>query len=398
MNDVAEPPGLSAERILTGTILTAFPWQGERGFVSAKTIPTVLWTELVSAARQHGLAALLFAALSDTADPTLPAAPLAELRDIFLRSRMANRLANDALGILLDGFAKANVSMLVLKGAALSAMLYPEPGLRPFGDLDLMLHRAELARAQAVLESCDYKLIGERHEGFSETFLKSLNYANFNSLGPAVDLHWHLFAPMYYRRRISMDFFWTRPLPFKVAGRDAFALGPLPQLVHLAAHAGLHARVPLVWLYDISLWIERYGSEIDWDEFVAIVQELELAAAVADKLSSAVDWWSAPVPPSVLTRLAQTRSGAGARLVYTIYSSPHGGARALVDLLYQEGLTNKVEFATQLIFPSREYMEGRKPSNHRGGMIGLYAQRVWRITRFVTGSLWATLTRQPGNK
>lgn len=398
MNAVSASETLSPERVLTRTILDAFPWNGERRVVSANTIPANLWTELVPAAKLHGLAALFFAALSDTADPQLPAAPLADLRDIYYRSRMANRLANDAVGALLDAFTRAGVPLVVLKGAALSAILYPEPGLRPFGDIDLLIHRADLGAAQSIMVDCGYKMIGERHDKFSEKFLKSLNYSALGPPSPAVDLHWHLFAPAYYRRRITMEYFWRNPLRYVLAGRDAQALAPIQQLVHLSAHAGLHhLRVPLVWLYDMTRWIQRFQPEIIWDEFVWAAQRLELASAIARTLSSAVEWWNAPVPRAVLEQLGQTRSGAGARLVYAIYSSPQGGARSVVDMLYQEGLANKVGYATQLLLPSQEYMEARKPSQS-AGLALLYAQRVWRITRFVTYSLWVTLTRARGSK
>lgn len=399
MNDVAESVAQSPERVLTGAIRAAFPLNGERQFVSAKCIPPTLWTELVPAAKLHGLAALFFAALSDTTTPEPAPEPLAELRNIYLRSRMATRLANDALGSLSDEFKRAGVPLLVLKGAALSAILYPEPGLRPFGDVDLMIHRAHLPAAQAVLSGGRFEMVGERHEGFSEKYLKSMNYAVPGAPGPSIDLHWHLFAPMYYRRRIAMDFFWQNPVRFTLGDREAFALAPLQQLVHLTAHAGLHhTRVPLVWLYDMTRWIHRFRSEIDWDEFVRVVQRLELAPAVGHNLHSAVEWWDAAVPPAVITRLEQTRSGAGARLVYAIYSSPQGGARGVVDMLYQEGLPDKVGYAARLLLPSREYMASHKPNHSDAGLPVLYAQRVWRITRFVARSLWGILTGAGGNK
>lgn len=399
MNELAESAALSPERVLTGTIHAAFPLNGERQFVSAKSIPTTLWTELVPAAKLHGLAALFFAALSDTGPPELVPEPLAELRELYLRSRMAARIANDAVGSLSDGFKRAGVPLLVLKGAALAAILYPEPGLRPFGDVDLMIHRADLPAAQAIFSSGGFEMLGERHERFSEKYLKSVNYAVPGAPGPSIDLHWHLFAPMYYRRRIAMDFFWQNPVQFALGTGEAFALAPLQQLVHLTAHAGLHhTRVPLVWLYDMTRWVHRFRTDIDWDEFVRVVQRLELASAVARNLRSAVEWWDAAVPPKVITRLEQTRSGAGARLVYAIYSSPQGGARGVVDMLYQERLVNKVGYATGLLLPSPEYMASRHPSRSHVGLAVLYVQRVWRITRFVARSIRGILTGAGGNK
>ena len=41
--------------------------------------------------------------------------------------------------------------MIPLKGPALAEALYPDPGLRPFTDLDLLVRREDAARAVALL-------------------------------------------------------------------------------------------------------------------------------------------------------------------------------------------------------------------------------------------------------
>lgn len=381
----------SPERVLTGTILAAFPLRGEGQTVLVSTIPSSLRAPLVVAAKQHGLAALLYASLAVTDNADLDAA-LQELRDIYRRSRMAARLGYDALVGLLDAFAEAKIQVLVLKGAALSPLLYPEPGLRAFGDMDLLIHRDNLAAAQGVMERAGFRISHDRHEGFSTQFLKSLNYVSVERLGVAVDLHWHLFAPMYYRRRIPLELFWTHPMPCTPGPRNMMTLAPMPQLLYLCAHAGLHhARLRLVWLYDIARLLERYGGEIDWDEFVRAAEALELASATAQILQRAGDWWGAVVPVEPLARLKRTKSRRAARLVYAMVTSPNPEARVFSDVFYQEGLRNKMTYAVQLLLPSREYMQSRHPNEPATRLPLRYVERVWRITRMVARSVWVTV-------
>jgi hypothetical protein len=298
---------------------------------------------------------------------------------------------------LVELFGIQQLPLLVLKGAALSSLLYPEPGLRPFGDLDLLVRRNDVPAAVNLLQREGYIRADERHEGFSEQFLKSLNLTSSRALGPSLDLHWHLFAPVYFRLRTPIEFFWNLPLAFQVAGRPAFTLGPMPQLVHLCAHAGLHTHPPLIWLFDIARWLEKFRSDIDWQEFVSVVRKRELAPAVSRVLRDAARWWNANVPDETLAALDKTRTSAQARMVYSAYSSPDGGARGVVDMMYQDGMGNKLKYAAQLLVPSQEYITSGKRTRSAPVPM-LYARRVWGISRYVIGSVWTMMTRSLSNR
>ena len=46
---------------------------------------------------------------------------------------------------------------IVLKGPAISDRLYPDPGLRPYNDLDLLVARRALQDAKAALSAIGYE-------------------------------------------------------------------------------------------------------------------------------------------------------------------------------------------------------------------------------------------------
>jgi len=60
------------------------------------------------------------------------------------------------LAELLEAVAGAELGLIVLKGAALAETVYARPSLRRFGDMDMLVHRAEAARAQTLLEGLGY--------------------------------------------------------------------------------------------------------------------------------------------------------------------------------------------------------------------------------------------------
>jgi hypothetical protein len=65
-------------------------------------------------------------------------------------------LAGAQLGEILTAFARAGVAVIVLKGPALASEHYPDPALRPFTDLDLLVRRHDRDRAIDVLSAVGY--------------------------------------------------------------------------------------------------------------------------------------------------------------------------------------------------------------------------------------------------
>ena len=73
-----------------------------------------------------------------------------------------NQRMRQALLPLLSAWRDAGVASLLLKGFALAMCEYPTPGVRPFGDIDVMLHEPDLVVALKIAES-----LGWRDDGLS---------------------------------------------------------------------------------------------------------------------------------------------------------------------------------------------------------------------------------------
>jgi hypothetical protein len=83
-------------------------------------------------------------------------------------SRRAKRLQETLVSVVL-ALRAAGVEVVALKGAALAFFHYPEPALRPMGDLDLLLAEpGDLARATRALEGSGWRALLDtpRHRVF----------------------------------------------------------------------------------------------------------------------------------------------------------------------------------------------------------------------------------------
>ena len=61
------------------------------------------------------------------------------LRESYLRTWHANRLAFEALVPVLEALTRAGIRAMLLKGAALGVRYYGDVGLRPMADCDVMV-------------------------------------------------------------------------------------------------------------------------------------------------------------------------------------------------------------------------------------------------------------------
>ncbi len=97
-----------------------------------------------------------------------------------------NAILFKKLSVILQAFQTQKLPVTLLKGADFAKSLYPEPGLRPMGDLDLFVPRALFSRALTIVENLGYhEYLPEAMPGLDRT----LNYHTHN------DPRWHVPHP-----------------------------------------------------------------------------------------------------------------------------------------------------------------------------------------------------------
>jgi hypothetical protein len=175
---------------------------------------------------RHGIGPLLLAGGAE--DPT---GALAASRR---RTEMAWQATTVHLERCLAALRATGVRTLVLKGAALALAHYPDPALRPMGDLDLLVSPAQWPAAARALEALDWVVEDTAEHGA----------ALAGPGGARLELHGALAScPSVFP--ISFDDVYGRSVA--LAGFDGRRLGDEDTLVHLALHTafqhGFRARL-----------------------------------------------------------------------------------------------------------------------------------------------------------
>ena len=108
------------------------------------------WGEILAQLKDQRMAPLLYVHLKG-AGVELPLDVKRPLQSMYVRHRWADQVRRRVLREILAAFQADEIPALVLKGAALSHLVYPESGLRPMSDLDILVPRSEVWRAGQAL-------------------------------------------------------------------------------------------------------------------------------------------------------------------------------------------------------------------------------------------------------
>jgi len=221
-----------------------------------------------------------YAVRADPASPLLDTHRKAALSSALVRGQLAGaaRIVANAAG----------ASPVLVKGPA-AAALHPSPELRPFGDLDLVVPRAELRRAAAALCDVGWRLSraprmgiagGEPWPGFTEDYGHELGLArDIGARVVGLELHWRLVDDV---RADALD---RDTLARGGRELDAAIVPATPRLlVALALHLVAHPDRRLIMAQDVTL-AARGGVD---DAFVladelGLAWELHLALDAAER-------------------------------------------------------------------------------------------------------------------
>ncbi len=209
--------------------------------------------ELVHAAREHRVAALLARALESSGNLAgLDEAARTALRRVLL-DQQQERAQLDALAVAAAGaLDAAGIRFVALKGAALGAALYAAPALRPMTDVDLLVTPADKERSLAALTAAGFQRPSAELEAFWAEAFYNLPLDPPAGQAGKLELHWSI--AQEGRHAPDVEGIVARARVVDAAGCRLPILAPVDLLLHQSLHLAYHYFEPkLVWLHDLAL-------------------------------------------------------------------------------------------------------------------------------------------------
>lgn len=262
------------------------------------------WDLLADAAEYHGLAPILHCTLDRVCPELLPENVANRLRNCYRDSAKRNLILTANLLALLDAFASEGIAVVPLKGPTLAESLYPDPVLRPFSDLDILVRKQDVGAALRLLRREGYTL-GAHLARLSLPALLSLEFEVLlhNDRMPPVDLQWEI-GLGDYPFCIDPEILWRSRSPTRLAGREVPGFSPETLMLFLCVHGAKHLWSRLQWLGDIA---RLARTQPDWACLWELASGAGCGRPVLLGLLLAHELLQAPVPEAILERARHTQ-------------------------------------------------------------------------------------------
>ena len=273
---------------------------------AVETVPSSLdWDFLQRLARHHRLEPLLYYGLSRSHFTGIPSM-VREQWEVRRRHAVARVLYHqEALGAIASAFEDRRISFILLKGEALSKALYPQGGLRPYADIDLLIRPEAYEAAKSVLIKLGFQL---RHPTTEAERRRLFGEIEFDKEGPislTVDLHWDtLMASWEPQSLFNEQETWASVDQIRLGNRSLPVLSGEALLLYLCVHFAFHHVFDgLILLCDLFLVLRRDAERIDWDRLVAMANRCKCQHALYYSLLFVKALMAGEVPVGILDRL-----------------------------------------------------------------------------------------------
>lgn len=256
------------------------------------------WDRALGKAEEEGILPLLYYNLGENPG-AVPASVLEGLRRSFLGNLARNTQVYREIEPFLAAVRQAGLRAALTKGARLALDVYPDIALRPFWDVDVIVHPSDWPALNRILTGL----------GFAEA-------TNGTGGGPGdseAALDW-TFSPYYKRGLLFLEFhanplglhfpggeedgFWSSAGRLSVRGTEAMVLPAEYELCFLCVHAQQHSYQKLIWLADIAGLASRPG--LDWAWVSKIARNERIKGPVFHGLHLASALWPGSVPAGPL--------------------------------------------------------------------------------------------------
>lgn len=228
--------------------------------ISALLLQPVDWSVLPPLAEEHGVIGHLARRIRE-----IPGGAPQEIQKELQernRAQILSALAMTAeLLRLLEDFRNNSIEVLAIKGPALSLRAYGDPGMRQYGDLDLLLRSADIEPATRLMVKAGYEpqvpLSAIRNRKIPGEYL-------FRKISTRIlaELHTEL-SLRYFPRTLPIDEYFQRQSKVAVDGREVPAMAAEDEFVHICVHGTKHLWERLLWIADVAA-ILAHPEKLNW--------------------------------------------------------------------------------------------------------------------------------------
>jgi hypothetical protein len=179
--------------------------------------------------------------------------------------------------------------------------VYGHISLREFSDLDVIVHEADLSKAEDILTARGYQADFADRDYRSAFLSYQGQYAfRHSNTGISVDLHWRM-SNKGAAFPLQLAEIWRRLETVTIAGRTVLTLARDDLALFLAAHGTKEGWRSLIWVCDFAEFVHIY-RDINWAAVLGRAQRAHSLRALLLAIALASTLLDAPAPAALIDK------------------------------------------------------------------------------------------------
>ena len=343
------------------------------------------WESLWDASARHGLGPLLCYRLKQLDALNLAPPHVADkLRNSLYLSAQRNVHKFQELGQVLAAFNQSSIRVIPLKGAHLAALIYADPALRPMGDLDILVPRAQLEEGAKIIAGLGYRACRAYQVEDECTRMQHLPPMNKDGHS-TIEIHWAISKP-HFPFKIDQAALWESAVPTRISAQPAWVLSNEHLLLHLALHTSYqhHFNSGLKPFCDMAEILLRHRERIDWGRLTQDAVEWGLAKSLYLTLTMVEDLLQVNVPRAALEALepGDFNPEVASVLREHVLAGHPDLTINLAEIMDEAGSLDKITRLWRRIFiPPETLAREYNVSPHSLRLYGYYLVRLKRVVK-----------------
>ncbi len=335
------------------------------------------WSFIKDYTIMHGTAPLMYNYFKKhDLETYIPPTLYKNLKGNYMQTYAIHAIALDTLKEVFEVFHKNEIPTILLKGVEAATFIYNDPGLRPMGDVDIVVPPEKLLVAEALLFEMGFVYA----RPYKSKRLRTLNIHNhldpFIKNGVKIELHRDL-SSIHHVHRMPLNYVWKNVKEVDFYNTKVYLILNDAYLHYLCLHALIHFSNNIVRLnsfVDISEFIKKHEKSFNWSDIAQKSMLFKTTEPLYKALYIMHHYFRAPVPGSILEEIYE--QGYERKIDESFlallnnkptdiaYSKPTSYLKKIRKI---KGFHNKILYLWVELFPSREYMAYKynlKSKNH----------------------------------
>lgn len=323
------------------------------------------WAVLSILALRNGVAGFVYRNTKD--QDIFPEQIQQELQSVYRFTTFCN-LDQLAQVIKILRLLSANdIQAIPLKGVIASELIFQDLGVYPSGDIDILVHPADLSVVKKILIDSGYSSVVGIQE---EDLLINHYHLMFHNGHHLLEVHWNL-AKRYVE--IPPDFWWQDVRTVRWKDMDVVELAPEKYILYTIFRLFDHCFYPLRFLVLIAGIVDTYSNEICWDTLLAEAKKYKMRRLTLFTLKLLRDVLGTSIPDRILQNKIMGEGVLKKLILSGIFKGvkrPH--VRMFVYSSLLDGPVNIGKVLLGRLFPSKGELCLRYKLNHGSSKVWLY--------------------------